>query len=557
VFEKHKILNNQLPDQHLLLFGILEALRAVYTETPIPSKAETLYPSIWLSMTSEYQAFLRFHMVSILHDPTAAANNFPTTEINATTTQLTSNNSLVLTILYHCYKNPISIEYVAKQFQALFSAQQFPDYTQYDQIPGWFQSLSQRLSLFLDFAIYSKSELRRVVLGQQQRAPEFPFRIRDTTPNYMRTFCRALPANAFLAFQLYTGGIFSNPMPDTYSLYTALNASSHRLFQDSELKYSRGTVAFVKHPIHDLSFSFSYNGRVVSLESERSGDYSENIRDFFEFFKSYFCRPRNIRIDSYDSGPSVPPPKPPPDHHRAASPNTSSRPSSDPYPRVSDTEYHRLSPPERSDLSKSQQAWRDRNSPASSSPSRSPQPQSSLRGAASGHSTGDDPYPGIPQAEFLKLSPAERDAQSAKVTEWYKRHPESGRSTKGPRVTFQQPTPIRGSDLSRPGLRKSANAALPTGTSDYLAALANLKLYYEHNHPDFSRFTAAATPAPYIDTDVHASDNDSPAPDSYQEPNLYDHNLYDSADEMNYFDSYDPDAHASNPLFEPEAHPSA
>ena len=211
-----------------------------------------------------------------------------------------------------------------------------------------------------------------------------------------------------------------------------------------------------------------------------------------------------------------------------------------------------------------------------------------------------DPYPGLSHQEFIKLTAAQRDKVSTDVQDWYRRNPgsksparssrEPDKPTKEKSVSFHQPpSSVRSSDLSRPRSEsprtKSVNAALPPGSADHMAAIDQLTRHFESINPDFARYanvarsfshdSSAYFPSERPDdespldalNDLHIddqSDYDDHQP-SYDEAdmhpirNVYDPTFYDSTDESEFFDSFDPsvDAHPSNPLFEHPAPYSA
>ena len=484
------------PNLHNTIKGILEPLQKLYTASPLNSKDEVLFPSVFHCMTTPWQTWIA-SMVSYV---VRTGNSNPI--LNA----IASNNSLLLSILVYAYEDEQypRIEYCANYF--FTHGPRFPAIADRQNIPGWFQSLKAMFELFLDCAIYRRDDLTSVAFAAPTAlAPVFPFR-QTTNIEYMQAFCIALPTNAFLIHKLWSNKVFGPPMDSTNNLFLAIDFAGTLIAQFAEARYRDAPSEPESMEIANNVLSFQYKGRTADYRSETTGFHTNNLANFFEFFKKYICRPHGIHLigsdDPFRQSPRAEAiPKPPAVIQPAA--GQQQKPTAKPSYVPADT-FNKMSPADKDRLIAERAAAAKpmigdrRVSEARATSSKSTSNATTTQPFSTTKEPARNPW--VPKAEFAAKAPAEQERIRRSVADYNAAKSDSQRNGT-PKLRFDErqiardqrqstpsrdsSQPYRASALSPSNMSRETKAALGKA---YIAQLYKTAAEIRSEQPDTEQF---------------------------------------------------------------------
>ena len=523
-FKTAEIPQRGLPNLYKFLTNVFEPLCVQYAATPADKKLEVLYPSVYACMTQPWKELMH----SLIGIATTSAE-----DIQLIQNRLASDNTLLFSVLVHAMDSRPLLDYCCLEFYDLSDPSgssfnkkyAFPDLDDHTKIPGWFLKLASHLALFLDFAIYAKEDLPFIAktannpaaIASAMTTPKFPFR--ESRPDrfgkvdYRKSLCSTLPFNAFFAHKLFVAKMFEKPIESIHELFQAVTAASDAISAFARQKYQLSMTTAEPMRLKYKDVSFFYNNRKVTYKSESSATHSDNLSDFFEFFKDYFCSPHNFKLSRYfddDSDTDT--------RHTYSRANGSARskPPVQPTTRpvsdyVSDEQFAKLTPKQQSDLIEKRKAARQ----TSAQPASPSKPASKVTFEKADQKSTDR-YPRslvqqntrqkpvwTPREEFRAKSPEEQ----AKLVATYNEYKQNGAGKRplSPSSSDSKTT-IRASALSPAAQPRDWQPQRKPPGQAYLAQVERLAYQVAESHPTFNDYFVGNADA--ADEDYSESDKE-------------------------------------------------
>ena len=530
-FKTAEIPQRGLPNLYKFLMHVLEPLCIQYAATPADKKLEVLYPSVYACMTQPWKELIH----SLIGIATTSAE-----DIQLIQNRLASDNTLLFSVLVHAMPSRPLLDYCCLEFYDLSNPSSssfnkkyaFPDIDDFTKIPGWFLKLTSHLALFLDFAVYAKADLPFVAkaantpgaIAAAMTTPWFPFREsrqdRFGKSDYRRNLCSMLPFNAFFAHKLFVTKMFDTPIESIHDLFQSTTAASDAISAFARQKYQLAMTTAEPMRLKYNDVSFYYNNRKVTYRSESSATFSDNLSDFFEFFKDYFCGPHNFKLSRYyddDSDTDT--------RHTYSRANGSTRPKSPIQSTtrpnsdyVSDEQFAKLTPKQQSDLIEKRKA--SRQAAEQSAPSSKPAPKVTFEKA---DQKSTERYPRslvqqntrqkpvwTPREEFRTKSPEEQ----AKIVATYNEFKQGGATKRSLSPSSSDSrTTIRASALSPAAQPRDWQPPRKPPGQAYLAQVERLAYQVAESHPTFGEYFVGNADAAYESNSESDKEHDGDAVD--------------------------------------------